>query len=135
MQPDGAIVILLGAGAGRRLGGAAAPKALLPIGGRPILAVAAAAAAASSRIAGLVVTFPLGWEAEARADVEAVVVPTRFTEGGDSRQLALAHSRDDADMPREREGACSGHLQQQARPRQHPVLEKHQKQRTDRHHA
>jgi len=89
VQPDGAIVILLGAGAGRRLGGAAAPKALLPIGGRPILAVAAAAAAASSRIAALVVTFPLGWEAEARADVEAVAVPTRFTEGGETRQASV----------------------------------------------
>jgi hypothetical protein len=44
VEPDAAIVILLGAGAGRRLGGAE-PKALLPIGGRPILAVAAAAAA------------------------------------------------------------------------------------------
>ena len=35
VEPDAAIVILLGAGAGRRLGGAE-PKALLPIGGRPI---------------------------------------------------------------------------------------------------
>ena len=89
MESDGAIVILLGAGAGRRLGGAAAPKALLPIGGRPILAVAAAAAAASPRVAGLVVAFPPGWEGEARAGVEAVDVPATFVEGGESRQASV----------------------------------------------
>jgi 2-C-methyl-D-erythritol 4-phosphate cytidylyltransferase len=88
VELDGAIVILLGAGAGRRLG-AEAPKALLPIGGRPILAVAAAAAAASARIAGLVVTFPQGWEAEARAGIEAGALPTRFVRGGATRQASV----------------------------------------------
>jgi 2-C-methyl-D-erythritol 4-phosphate cytidylyltransferase len=88
VQPDGAIVILLGAGAGRRLGGAA-PKALLPIGDRPILGVAAAAAAASPRIAGLVVTFPPGWEAQARASVGLVDGSVAFVEGGDSRQASV----------------------------------------------
>ena len=82
------IVILLGAGAGRRLG-AAEPKALLPIGGRPILAVAAAAAAASPSVRGLVVTFPVGWEGRARACVEDLEVSARFVEGGDSRQASV----------------------------------------------
>ena len=85
MEPDAAIVILLGAGAGRRLGGVE-PKVLLPIGGRPILAVAAAAAAASPSVRGLVVTFPPGWEDRARACVDDLDIDTRFVEGGETRQ-------------------------------------------------
>ena len=81
-------MILLAAGAGRRLG-TAEPKALLPIGGRPILAVAAAAAAASPSVRGLLVTFPVGWEGRARACVEDLEVSARFVEGGDSRQASV----------------------------------------------
>jgi 2-C-methyl-D-erythritol 4-phosphate cytidylyltransferase/2-C-methyl-D-erythritol 2,4-cyclodiphosphate synthase len=85
VEPDGAIVILLGAGAGRRLGGAE-PKVLLPIGGHPILAVAAAAAAAVPSVRGLVVTFPPGWEDRARACVDDLDTETRLVEGGETRQ-------------------------------------------------
>jgi 2-C-methyl-D-erythritol 4-phosphate cytidylyltransferase len=81
-------VILLAAGAGRRLG-TAEPKALLPIGGRPMLAVAAATAVASPSVGGLVVTFPVGWEGRARACVEDLDVSARFVEGGDSRQASV----------------------------------------------
>jgi 2-C-methyl-D-erythritol 4-phosphate cytidylyltransferase/2-C-methyl-D-erythritol 2,4-cyclodiphosphate synthase len=88
VEPDGAIVILLGAGAGRRLG-AAEPKALLPIGGRPMLTVAAASAAASPSVGELVVTFPPGWEGRARACVEDLEVSVRFVEGGDTRQASV----------------------------------------------
>lgn len=88
MEPDDAIVILLGAGAGRRLG-AAEPKALLPIGARPMLAVAAAAAAASAPVRGLVVTFPSGWEGRARACVEDLGVPVRLVIGGATRQASV----------------------------------------------
>lgn len=88
MEPSGAIVILLGAGAGRRLG-AAEPKALLSIAGRPMLGVAAAAAAASPLVGGLVVTFPTGWEGRARACVEDLGVPVDLVEGGDSRQASV----------------------------------------------
>jgi 2-C-methyl-D-erythritol 4-phosphate cytidylyltransferase len=88
VEPDGAIVILLAAGAGRRIG-AAEPKALLPIGGRPMLSVAAAAAAASSGVGGLVVAFPEGWEERARVCVEDLEVSARFVEGGDSRQASV----------------------------------------------
>jgi 2-C-methyl-D-erythritol 4-phosphate cytidylyltransferase len=84
VEPDAAIVILLAAGAGRRLGGPE-PKVLLPIGGRPVLAVAAAAAAASG-VSGLVVTFPPGWEGRARACVTGFQVDVRFVEGGETRQ-------------------------------------------------
>lgn len=88
MEPDTAVVILLGAGAGRRLGGVE-PKVLLPIGGRPILAVAAAAAAASPCVRGLVVTFPPGWEGRARASVEDLGIDARFVEGGETRQASV----------------------------------------------
>jgi len=88
VEPDPAIVILLGAGAGRRLGGAE-PKVLLPIGRRPILAVAAAAAAAAPSVGGLVVTFPPGWEGRARACVEDLEIDVRFVEGGESRQASV----------------------------------------------
>ncbi|HVF07475.1 MAG TPA: NTP transferase domain-containing protein, partial [Actinomycetota bacterium] len=50
MQPAAsAVAIVLAAGVGRR-DGAEEPKAFLPIGGRPILAVAAGAAAASPAV-------------------------------------------------------------------------------------
>jgi 2-C-methyl-D-erythritol 4-phosphate cytidylyltransferase/2-C-methyl-D-erythritol 2,4-cyclodiphosphate synthase len=88
VEPAGAIVILLGAGAGRRLG-AGEPKALLSIGGRPMLGVAAAAAAASPLVGGLVVAFPPGWEGRARACVEDLGVPAELVEGGDSRQASV----------------------------------------------
>jgi 2-C-methyl-D-erythritol 4-phosphate cytidylyltransferase len=88
VEPASAIVILLGAGAGRRLG-AAEPKALLSIGGRPMLGVAAAAAAASPLVSTVVVTFPPGWEARARACVEDLRVPVDLVEGGDSRQASV----------------------------------------------
>ena len=87
MEPDAAIVILLAAGAGRRLGGSE-PKALLSIGGRPVLAVAAAAAAAAG-VGGLVVTFPPGWEGRARACVADLGVDVRLVEGGDTRQASV----------------------------------------------
>ena len=87
MEPDAAIVILLAAGVGRRLGGPE-PKVLLPIGGRPVLAVAAAAAAASG-VGGLVVTFPTGWEGRARACLVDLEVDVRFVEGGETRQASV----------------------------------------------
>jgi 2-C-methyl-D-erythritol 4-phosphate cytidylyltransferase len=88
VEPDDAIVIVLAAGAGRRLG-AAEPKVLLPIGGRPMLAIAAAAAAVSAPVRGLVVTFPSGWEGRVRACVEDLRVPVRLVEGGSSRQASV----------------------------------------------
>jgi 2-C-methyl-D-erythritol 4-phosphate cytidylyltransferase len=95
--PD-AYVILLGAGVGRRLGHVE-PKALLPIHGRPILAVAAGAAAASASVGGLVITFPAGWEGRARACVEDVDLPIRFVEGGPSRQASVRAALEDVPDP------------------------------------
>src|ERR671934_822807 len=88
MERDGAIVILLGAGAGRRLG-ASEPKALLPIGGRPLLGVAAASAAATPVVRALVVTYPRGWERRARDCPDGLPTPIRLVEGGASRQESV----------------------------------------------
>jgi 2-C-methyl-D-erythritol 4-phosphate cytidylyltransferase/2-C-methyl-D-erythritol 2,4-cyclodiphosphate synthase len=83
-----AAAIVLAAGAGRRIG-AERPKAFLPIGDRPMLAVAAAAAAASPAIEAIVIAAPVGYEAEARACVEGFEVPAQVVTGGDSRQASV----------------------------------------------
>jgi 2-C-methyl-D-erythritol 4-phosphate cytidylyltransferase len=88
VEPDGAIVILRADGAGRRIGAGEA-KALLPIGGRPMLSVAAASAAACPSVGRLVVTYPPGWEGRARACVADLEVSARFVEGGDTRQASV----------------------------------------------
>jgi 2-C-methyl-D-erythritol 4-phosphate cytidylyltransferase len=88
VEAPSAVVILLGAGAGRRLGGAE-PKAFLPIGGRPILAVAAAGAAACRAVTALVVTVPEGWEEPARTALHGIEAPATFVIGGDSRQVSV----------------------------------------------
>ena len=83
-----AAAIVLGAGAGRRLG-AEEPKAFIRIGGRPILAIAAAAAAASPAITALVVTAPLGYEDRAWGCLEGLGLPCAVVAGGDSRQASV----------------------------------------------
>ena len=89
MDPDTqAAAIILAAGAGRRLG-AEIPKAFLPIGERPMLAVAAAAAAASPPIAAIVVAAPAGYEDAARSCVEGLSVPATVVAGGDTRQASV----------------------------------------------
>ncbi len=102
MQTHGkAVVIVLAAGEGRRLG-AQLPKALIPIGGRPMLAMAAAAAAASPLVDAVVVAAPPGAAAAAAACVEGLEVPCTVVEGGASRQssvrLALAAVGDGVDV-------------------------------------
>jgi 2-C-methyl-D-erythritol 4-phosphate cytidylyltransferase/2-C-methyl-D-erythritol 2,4-cyclodiphosphate synthase len=83
-----AAAIVLGAGAGRRVG-AEEPKAFLTIGGRPILAVAAAAAVASPAIVALVVTAPAGYEDRAWGCVEGLGVPCAVVLGGTTRQASV----------------------------------------------
>ena len=85
MEAPKAVVILLGAGAGRRLGGTE-PKAFLPIGGRPILAVAAAGAGACPDVSFLVVAVPRGWKERAAEALEGIVAPVAIVIGGPSRE-------------------------------------------------
>jgi 2-C-methyl-D-erythritol 4-phosphate cytidylyltransferase len=80
-----AVTVLLGAGAGRRLGGTE-PKAFLPIGGRPILAVAAAGAGACADVSSLVVAVPRGWEERAAEALEGIAAPVAIVAGGSSRE-------------------------------------------------
>ncbi|MGE5226112.1 MAG: 2-C-methyl-D-erythritol 4-phosphate cytidylyltransferase [Planctomycetaceae bacterium] len=89
MSPEPrAVAVVLAAGAGRRLG-AELPKAFLPVGDRPMLALAAAAAAASPAIAAVVVAAPEGYEDVARGCLERIGVPTRVVTGGASRQASV----------------------------------------------
>jgi 2-C-methyl-D-erythritol 4-phosphate cytidylyltransferase len=89
MDPDTqAAAIVLAAGAGRRLG-AEIPKAFLPIGDRPMLAVAAAAAGASPAIAAIVVAAPAGYEDAANACVEGLPIPATVVTGGATRQASV----------------------------------------------
>jgi 2-C-methyl-D-erythritol 4-phosphate cytidylyltransferase len=83
-----AAAIILAAGKGARLG-AEIPKAFLPIGERPMLAVAAAAAAASPAIAAIVVTAPVGYEDVATACLEGLPVPATVAQGGQTRQASV----------------------------------------------
>jgi 2-C-methyl-D-erythritol 4-phosphate cytidylyltransferase len=85
MEAPHAVVILLGAGVGRRLGGTE-PKAFLPIGGRPILAVAAAGAGACPGVSALVVAVPRGWEGRAAEVLEGIAAPVEIVAGGPSRE-------------------------------------------------
>ena len=89
LETNGAVAIVLAAGAGRRLGAVDQPKAFLPIGGRPMLAVAATAAAASPLVSSLVVVVPAGWEDYAGGCVEFCGRPCTVIAGGDSRQASV----------------------------------------------
>ena len=94
MSPEPrAVAVVLAAGAGRRLG-AELPKAFLPVGDRPMLALAAAAAAASPAIAAVVVTAPEGYEDVARGCLERLGVPTRVVTGGATRQASVRAALD-----------------------------------------
>jgi 2-C-methyl-D-erythritol 4-phosphate cytidylyltransferase len=88
MQSPSAVVILLGAGAGRRLG-TPEPKAFHPIGGSPILAVAAAGAGACPDVDALVVTVPVGWEERAGAALGRLTTPATIVPGGPSRDASV----------------------------------------------
>ncbi|MEU2200897.1 2-C-methyl-D-erythritol 4-phosphate cytidylyltransferase [Isoptericola sp. NPDC019482] len=97
------LAILTAAGSGTRLG-RDLPKALVALGGFPLVVHAARRLAASGVVDSLVVTCPAGLDAAVR-DVVAqdphVDVPVRVVEGGSTRQasvaagLALAGPEDD----------------------------------------
>lgn len=93
MEAPQVVVILLGAGAGHRLGGTD-PKAFLPIGGRPILAVAAAGAVACPDVSSLVVAVPRGWEAAAGETLEGIGSPVSIVVGGPSREASVRAALD-----------------------------------------
>ena len=83
-----ATAIVLGAGAGTRLGDGP-PKAFREVGGEPILVRAVHAAAAASCVGGLVVTVPAGSEREAEAMLAAIPAPLKVIAGGPTRQASV----------------------------------------------
>lgn len=80
-MPTPTVAIVVAAGAGVRMG-AAVPKALMPLAGRPMLAWSLDALRACARVGAVVVVAPPGLEAQVAevAGADATVVP-----GGDSR--------------------------------------------------
>jgi 2-C-methyl-D-erythritol 4-phosphate cytidylyltransferase/2-C-methyl-D-erythritol 2,4-cyclodiphosphate synthase len=83
-----AVVIVLAAGAGERLG-RDVPKALLPLGGRPILARAVSAAIGCPAVGLVVVTAPPGSEDLAHAIVEPLGAHAVVT-GGATRHASVS---------------------------------------------
>lgn len=81
-------VIILAAGAGRRIG-AEEPKAFLDLGGRPMLTVAAAGAAACPAVGSVLIAAPVGWEDRARDLVADLGVPSEVVTGGLTRQASV----------------------------------------------
>lgn len=79
--------IVLAAGMGERMG-ATEPKAFVPIGDGPMLALAIDAASAAGRVDDLVVAVPGGWESR----VPGGTKPMRVVEGGATRQESVRRS-------------------------------------------
>lgn len=101
MRATSVVVILVGAGAGRRLQGNE-PKAFRPIGGRTLLAVAAAGAAACPGSERLVAVVPARTEDAARRAISDLSVAVEVVPGGASRQdsvrAGLAATPEHADV-------------------------------------
>ena len=87
----GAIVVLLAAGEGERIG--RGPKAFLEVAGHAILTLAAEAAAACPEVDGVVVAVPAGAEERAVAMLPAAK-PVKVVAGGRGRQESVRRSLD-----------------------------------------
>jgi 2-C-methyl-D-erythritol 4-phosphate cytidylyltransferase len=83
-----ATAIVLGAGAGTRLGDGP-PKAFREIDGEPILLRAVRAAATAGSVDAIVVAVPLGSEGDAERILDAVPMPVTVVAGGATRQASV----------------------------------------------
>lgn len=83
---SGAVVILLAAGEGERIG--RGPKAFLELGGRSILSIAAEAAAACPEVGSIVVAVPAGTEARAEGMLPSGIGAAVIA-GGNGRQESV----------------------------------------------
>lgn len=88
MEAPPAVVILVAAGAGHRLGGEE-PKAFVRLAGHPIVSLAAGRAAGAPGVGALVVAVPSGWEDDARRALGDVRVPVTVVAGGETRQASV----------------------------------------------
>lgn len=89
MERARAVALVVAAGAGTRLS-SDEPKALLPIGGRPVVCVAVGAALASPAITGIVVAAPPGFEDLVRDALSQMPAPVVVVSGGKTRQASVA---------------------------------------------
>lgn len=81
-------MIVLGAGAGERLGAGAA-KALVDVGGRPMLALAVSAAAAARSVGSIIVTAPADQLDASRDACAHLTIPIEVIAGGATRQASV----------------------------------------------
>jgi len=98
MGAAGAVAVIVAAGSGTRLGGRE-PKALLTIGGRPVVVLAVERALASPSIARVVVA-PSGYEDAVRDALGGITLSAVVVTGGATRQRSVAAGVDavDADV-------------------------------------
>ncbi len=89
MERTRAVAVVVAAGAGTRLS-SDEPKALLPIGGQPVVCVAVSAALASPAITGVVVAAPPGAEDRVRDALSQMAAPITVVSGGATRQASVA---------------------------------------------
>ena len=96
MEGAGAVAVIVAAGTGTRLG-AKEPKALLTIGGRPLVVFAVERALASASISGVVVVAPPGYEDAVRDALGPSVGSAVVVTGGATRQRSVAAGMDAVD--------------------------------------
>lgn len=89
MERARAVALVVAAGAGTRLP-SDEPKALLPIGGRPLVRIAAEAALASPAIIEVVVAAPPGFEDRVIDALAQTAGPVVVVSGGKTRQASVA---------------------------------------------
>lgn len=89
MEGAWAVAVVVAAGSGTRLGGNG-PKALLTIGGRPLVAIAVERALTSPSIDGVVVAAPPGFEATVREVLASSAGSIVVVTGGATRQRSVA---------------------------------------------
>src|SRR5687767_2235510 len=83
-----ATAIVLGAGAGTRLGDGP-PKAFRDLDGEPILLRAVRAVAAAASVDSVVVTVPPGSESDAERILGSISIPLTVVAGGATRQASV----------------------------------------------
>jgi 2-C-methyl-D-erythritol 4-phosphate cytidylyltransferase len=93
MDGERAVAVIVAAGSGTRLA-AGEPKALVEIGGTPIVAIGVGAALKSPVISGIVVAAPAGSEDEVRSLLSAMDGSIVVVSGGGTRQASVAAALD-----------------------------------------
>jgi 2-C-methyl-D-erythritol 4-phosphate cytidylyltransferase len=96
MEEVRVVAVVVAAGSGTRLGGKV-PKALLSVGGRPLVVVAVEGALASPMISSVIVAAPPGFESQVRAACASLGGSVVVVTGRDTRQRSVASGMDAVD--------------------------------------